>query len=154
LCAREQKMAAMVSEAAKRTQPESRRAAAARLNLAENKGTDEAKTFFEAMRKDMLNIGMADINATAPAAVSSGAVAVRGASPLTKSATAVGASAAAAASAATATEGGKEPVVASRDDSDAATNVAKASGLHTRGSAERVRLARGRHAMAAKSKVG
>ena len=122
--------------------------------MAENKGTDEAKTFFEAMRKDMLNIGMADINATAPAAVSSGAVAVRGASPLTKSATAVGASAAAAASAATATEGGKEPVVASRDDSDAATNVAKASGLHTRGSAERVRLARGRHAMAAKTKVG
>jgi len=32
--------------------------------------------------------------------------------------------------------------------------VAEASGLGKRGSAERVRLARGRHAMAAKSKVG
>jgi len=84
----------------------------------------------------------------------SGAVAVRGASPLTKSATAAGASAAAAASAAMAAGGGKEPVVASSDDSDATTNVAEASGLDKRGSAERVRLARGRHAMAARSKMG
>jgi len=122
--------------------------------LAENKGTDEAKTFFEAMRKDMFNISMAAINATAPAAVASGAVAVRGASPSTKSATAAGASAAAAASAAAVAGGGKEAVVASSDDSDATTNVAEASGLDKRGSAERVRLERGRHAMAAKSKVG
>jgi len=147
-------MEAMVSEAAKRTQLESKRAATAFFNLAENKGTDEAKTFFEAMRKDMFNIGMAAINATAPAAVASGAVAVRGASPSTKSATAAGASAAAAASATMAAGGGKEPVVASSDDSDATTNVAEASGLDKRGSAERVRLPRGRHAMAAKSKVG
>ena len=102
----------------------------------------------------MFNVGMAAINATAPAAVSSGAVAVRGASPSIKSATAAGASAAAAASVAAAAGGGKEPVVASSDDSDATTNVAEASRLDKRGSAERVRLARGRHAMAAKSKVG
>jgi len=36
------------------------------------------------MRKDMFNIGMAAINATAPKAVGSGAVAGRGASPSTK----------------------------------------------------------------------
>jgi len=147
-------MEAMVSEAAKRTQLESMRAAAAFFNLAENKGTDEAKTFFEAMRKDMFNIGMAVINPTAPKAVASGAVAGRGASPSTKSATAAGASAAVAASAAAAAGGGKEPVVASSDDSDATTNVTEASGQDKTGSAERERLARGRHAMAAKSKVG
>jgi len=62
---------AMVSEAAKRTQLEPKRAAAAFFNLVENKGTDEAKTFFEAMWKDMFNIGMAAINATAPTAVAS-----------------------------------------------------------------------------------
>jgi len=45
-------------------------------------------------------------------------------------------------------------VVASSDDSDATTNVAEASRLDKRSSAERVRLARGRHAMAAKSNVG
>jgi len=39
-------MEAMVSEAAKRTQLESKRAAAAFFNLAENKATDEAKTLF------------------------------------------------------------------------------------------------------------
>jgi len=147
-------MEAMVSEAAKRTQLESKRPAAAFFNLAENKGTDEAKTFFEAMRKDMFNICMAPINATAPKAVASSAVAGRGASPSTKSATAAGANAAAAASAAAAAEGAKEPVVASSDDGDATTNVAEESGLDKIGSAERVRLARGRHAMAAKSKVG
>jgi len=146
-------MEAMVSKAAKRTQLASKRAAAAFFNFVENKGTDEAKTFFEAMRKDMFNIGMAAINATAPAAVASGAVAVRGASPLTKSAAAAGPSAAAAALAAAAAGGGKEPVVSFRDDSNATTNVAEASGLEKRGSAERVRPARGRHAMAAKSKV-
>jgi len=147
-------MEAMVSEAAKRTQLEFKRAAAVLFNLAENKGTDEAKTFFEAMGKAMFNIGMPAINTTAPAAVASGAVAVRGASPSTKSATAADASAAAAASGAAATGDGKEPVVASSDDSDATNNVAEASGLDKRGSAERVRLARDRHAMAAKSKVG
>jgi len=147
-------MEAMVSEAAKRTQLASKRAAAAFFNVAENKGTAEAKTFFEAMRKDMFNIGMAAINATAPAAVASGADAGRGASPSTKSATGAGASAAAAVSAAAAAGGGMEPVVASSDDSAATSNVAEASGLDKIGSAERVRLARGRHAMAAKSNVG
>ena len=147
-------MEAMVSEASKRTQLESKRAAAAFFNLAENEGTDEAKTFFEAMRKDMFNIDMAALNATAPKAVASGAVAGRGASPSTKTATAAGASAPAAASAAAAAGGGKEPVVASSDDGDATTNVAEASGLDKIGSAERVRLARGRHAMEAKSEAG
>ena len=147
------KMGAMVLEAAKQTQLESKRAAAAFFSLAENKGTDNAKTFFEAMRKDMFNVGIAAIIATAPAAVVSGADAVRGALPSTKAATAAGASAAAAAWAAVAAGGGKEPVVASSDDSDATNNVAKASRPHRRGSAERVRLARGHHAMTAKSKV-
>ena len=145
---------AKVSEAAKRTKLVSKRAAAAFLNLAENMGTAEATTFLEATRKNMFNIGMAAIHATAPAAVASDAVAGRGASPSTKSATAAGASAAATASAAAAAGGGKEPVVASSDDSDATIIVAEASGLDTIGSAERVRLARGRHSMAAKSKVG
>jgi len=147
-------MEAVVSEDAKRTQLESKRAAAAFFNLVENKGTDGVKTFFEAMLKDMFNMGMAAINATTPKAVASGAVAGRGASPSTKTATAAGARAAAAASAAAAAGGGKEPVVASREESDATTNEAKASGLDKIGSAERVRLARGRDAMAAKSKVG
>ena len=146
-------MKAMLTEAAKRSQLESKRAAAAFFNMAENKGTDEAKTFFGAMRNEMFNVGMAAINATAPAAVASGAVAVRGASPSTKSATAAGSSAAAAASGAAAARGGKEPVVASSDDSNATTNVAEASRMDKRGSAERVRQARGRHAMQAKSKV-
>jgi len=99
-------MEAMVSSAAKRTQLESKRAAAAIFNLAKNKDTDEARTFFDAMRKDMFNTGMSDINATAPAAVANGAVAVRGASACTMSGTAAVSSAAAAASAVASTGDG------------------------------------------------
>jgi len=102
----------------------------------------------------MINVGIAVIHSTAPAAVASGAVAVRGASPLTKSATAAGTKAAAATSAASAAGGGKEPVIASSNNSGSTIHVAEASRQDRRGSAEHVGLAHGRHAMAAKSKMG
>ena len=143
-----------VPEVSKRTLLESKRAVAAFFTLAENKGTDEAKTFFKAMRKPTCNVCMAAINFTAPAAVASGAVGVRGASLARKSATAVGAGVAAAASAAAAAGGGKVLVIAASDASNATTNVAEASRLDKRVCVARVRLARGRNVMAAKSQVG
>jgi len=147
-------MEATVPEFSKRTLLESKRAAVAFFTLAENKGTDEAKKFFKAMRKHTCNICIAAINITAPAAVARGAVKVRGASPSRTSATAAGASVTAAASAAASAGGGKVPVIASSDASDATTNVAEASRLDKRVCVARVRLARGRNAMAAKSQVG
>jgi len=148
------KMEAMVSSAAKRTQLESKRAATAIFNLAKNKDTDQARTFFYAMRKDMFNTGMSDINATAPAAAANGAVAVRGESACSMSGTAAVSSAAAAASAVASAGDGKDAVIASSDDSDSTTNAADGLGRDKRGSVQRVRLARGRNALVTKAKAG
>jgi len=72
-------MVETVSQASKRMQLDSKRGAAEFFILAENKDTDEARTFFVAMPKDIFNIDMSAINATAAAAVARGAVAVRSA---------------------------------------------------------------------------
>jgi len=147
------KMKATVSETTKRTQLESKRAAAAFFILAENKDTDEANKFFDAERKDVFNMGMSDINATTPAAVASREVAVRGASAWAMSGTAAEASSAAAASAVAFAGGGNDADIASGDDSDSTTNMTYVFGRDKRGSVESFRTARGRRAMAEKNRA-
>jgi len=95
---------------------------------------------------------MSTINVTAPAAVASSAGAVRGASACAIFGTAAAESAAAAASDMVSAGDAKDAVIASSDDSDSTTNVVDGLGRDKKGSVHRLRLARGRNAMAAKAR--